>query len=118
MTTALLAMQQARLHWIELDYHIACCDERITAHVRSDTQAKASAQLGDCWGVLPRRNSSGGKTQLGRITKRGDDYLRTLLIQRAKSAVMTAHKRRDNIAQRLVQRLARVGCPPTETFPT
>jgi hypothetical protein len=29
------------------------------------------------------------------ITKRGDDYLRTLLIQGAKSAVMSAHKRDD-----------------------
>ena len=34
-----------------------------------------------------------GKASLGRITKRGDDYLRTLLIQGAKSAVMSAGKR-------------------------
>ena len=58
---------------------------------------------------MPRQNSSGGKTSLGGITKRGDDYLRTLLIQGAKSAVMTAHKRRDRISQWLVQLLARVG---------
>jgi hypothetical protein len=42
-------------------------------------------------------------------TKRGDDYLRTLLIQGAKSAVMTAHKRRDRISQWPVQLVARVG---------
>ena len=47
----------------------------------------------------PRQNSSGGKTNLGRITKRGDTYLRTLLIQGAKSAVMTAHRRQDPISQ-------------------
>ena len=35
--------------------------------------------------------------------------LRTLLIQGAKSAVMTAHKRSDKISQWLVQLLARVG---------
>ena len=32
---------------------------------------------------------------LGGITKRGDDYLRTLLIQGATAAVMTASKRTD-----------------------
>ncbi len=133
---ARLALQEARLHWIELECHIASCDERITAHVRSDAQAKAAAQLsgigpvtasalvatvgdfkqfksgaqfGSWLGLVPRQNSSGGRTVLGRITKRGDDYLRTLLIQGAKSAVMTAHKRSDKVSQWLVQLLARVG---------
>jgi transposase len=133
---ARLALQEARLHWIELECHIASCDKRIAAHVRSDAQAKTAAQLagigpvtasalvatvgdfkqfkngaqfGSWLGLVPRQNSSGGKTQLGRITKRGDDYLRTLLIQGAKSAVMTAHKRSDRISQWLVQLLARVG---------
>ena len=46
---------------------------------------------------------------MGRITKRGDDYLRTLLIQGAKSAVMSAHKRSDRISQWLVQLKERVG---------
>ena len=32
---------------------------------------------------------------LGRITKRGDTYLRTLLIQGAKSAVLSVDKRDD-----------------------
>jgi transposase len=57
----------------------------------------------------PSQNSTGGKARLGRITKRGDDYLRTLLIQGAKSAVMTAHKRSDRISQWLVQLKDRVG---------
>ena len=39
------------------------------------------------------------RTNLGGITKRGDTYLRSLLIQGAKSAVMTAHKRSDPISQ-------------------
>lgn len=133
---ARMAVQRAQLQWVELDGHIAWCDERIAAHARNDEQASAAAQLcgigpvtasalaasvGDfrqfktgaqfgAWlGLVPRQNSSGGKTSLGRITKRGDDYLRTLLIQGAKSAVMTAHKRRDRISQWLVQLTARVG---------
>ena len=35
---------------------------------------------------------------MGGITKRGDTYLRTLLIQGAKSAVMTAHRRQDKLS--------------------
>jgi len=50
-----------------------------------------------------RQNSSGGKTRLGRVTKRGDDHLRTLLIRGAKSAVTTAHKRSGKISQWLAQ---------------
>ena len=133
---ARLALQRAQLQWVELDSHIAWCDERITAHVRSDVQAQAAMQLcgigpvtasalsasvGDfrqfktgaqfgAWlGLVPSQNSSGGKASLGGITKRGDEYLRTLLVQGAKSAVMTAHKRSDRISQWLVQLTARVG---------
>jgi transposase len=60
-------------------------------------------------GIVPRQNPSGGKASLGRITKRGDDYLRTLLIQGAKSAVTSAGKRDDPISRWLVQLTARVG---------
>jgi transposase len=47
--------------------------------------------------LTPRQRSSGGKNNLGGITKRGDTYLRTLLVLGAKSAV-TAHKRHDKIS--------------------
>lgn len=58
---------------------------------------------------MPSQHSSGGIAKLGRITKRGDSYLRTLLIQAAKSAVMTAHKRSDRLACWVQQFKARVG---------
>ncbi len=72
-------------------------------------QFKTGAQFGSWLGLVPTQNSSGGKVSLGCITKRGDNYLRTLLIQGGKSAVMTAHKRQDRISRWLVQLLARVG---------
>lgn len=50
-------------------------------------------------GLTPKQNSSGGKTNLGAITRRGEVYLRTMLIQGAKSAVMTAHTRDDPISK-------------------
>jgi transposase len=59
--------------------------------------------------VVPRQASSGGTIRLGHITKRGDDYLRTLLIQGAKAAVMSAEKRDDPISRWLMQLTARVG---------
>ena len=133
---ARLVLQRAHLHWIDLDLQIKWCDERIQAHVRSDARATKAAQLhgigpigasalvasvadfrqfssakqlGAWLGLVPSQNSTGGKASLGRITKRGDDYLRTLLIQGAKSAVMTAAKRNDRISQWLVQLKERVG---------
>lgn len=42
---ARMALQRAHLQWIETECHIAWCDERITAHVRTDVQAKAATQL-------------------------------------------------------------------------
>ena len=41
-------------------------------------------------GLTPREYSSGGSRKLGRISKRGDVYLRTLLIHGARSALITA----------------------------
>ena len=52
-------------------------------------QFRCAAQFGAWIGLVPRQHSSGGKNNLGGITKRGDTYLRSLLIQGAKSAVMT-----------------------------
>jgi transposase len=39
-------------------------------------------------GLIPRQYSTGGRTTLGRISKRGSRYLRTLLIQAAKIILM------------------------------
>jgi|SRR5262245_3233065 len=42
-------------------------------------------------GLIPRQYSTGGRTSLGRISKRGDKYLRTLFIQAAKVLLMRPH---------------------------
>lgn len=46
-------------------------------------------------GLTPRQHSSAGKTRLGRITKRGDRYLRTLLVHGARSVVARAAGRTE-----------------------
>ena len=70
----------------------------VVATVGDFKQFRNGAQFGAWIGLTPRQRSSGGKNNLGGITKRGDTYLRTLLIQGAKSAVMTAHRRQDKIS--------------------
>jgi len=45
-------------------------------------------------GLTPREHSSGNRRQLGRITKRGDVYLRTLLIHGARSMLVAAKVKR------------------------
>ena len=42
-------------------------------------------------GLVPRQYSTGGKTILGRISKRGSRYLRMLLVQAAKVILMRPH---------------------------
>jgi transposase len=44
-------------------------------------------------GLVPRQHSSGGKPTLLGISKRGDVYLRTLLIHGARSAIVAAQRR-------------------------
>lgn len=46
-------------------------------------------------GLVPRQKSSGGKTKLGAISKRGDTYLRTLLIHGARSVAYRAKTKTD-----------------------
>ena len=41
-------------------------------------------------GITPREHSSGSRRRLGRVTKRGDVYLRTLLIQGARAMLRSA----------------------------
>ena len=60
---------------------------------------KNGRQLGTWLGLVPRQHSSGGKNRLGRITKRGDDYLRTLLVHGARSELMYVHRRDDPKSQ-------------------
>ena len=53
----------------------------VVATVGDFKQFKDGAQFGAWLGLTPRQNSSGGKNNLGSITKRGDMYVRMLLIQ-------------------------------------
>lgn len=59
----------------------------IWAHVGSGSLFKNGRQFAAYFGLVPRQNSSGGKARLGSITKRGDRYIRQLLIHGARSVI-------------------------------
>ena len=108
---------EARAQLEALAARIARCDVEIATHARDDAAARrvrevlgvgvltASAfiatvpdptlfrhgrQLGAWLGLTPRQTSSGGKTRLSDSSGRGDAYLRTLLVQGARSTLQAA----------------------------
>ena len=52
-------------------------------------------QLAAWLGLVPKQHSTGGKSLLLSISKRGDSYLRTLLIHGARAAILAAQRRTD-----------------------
>jgi transposase len=54
-------------------------------------------------------HGSGGKTRLGRITKAGDHYLRSLLVMGARSLLSLAHDKGDRLSRWAMALQERVG---------
>jgi transposase len=70
-----------------------------------DARQFSSARQFAAWlGLVPSQHSSGGKERLGSISKRGDTYLRTLLIHGARAA-LNACKEKTDKRSRWVQQL-------------
>ncbi len=66
-----------------------------------------SQQLAACLGLVPKQHSSGGKPTLLGISKRGDSYLRTLLIHSARAVIRIAARRSDHTGSWLARLLGR-----------
>jgi transposase len=60
-------------------------------------------------GVVPRQHSTGGKNILLGISKRGDRYLRSLLIHGARSVIQQAPRRDDRLSRWILEVCARRG---------
>ena len=60
---------------------------------------KNGRQMSASLGLVPRQDSTGGKTKLLGISKRGNVYLRTLLIQGGRSVVRAAENKTDKYSQ-------------------
>jgi transposase len=127
-------------HLRELESHLAECDRAIAQQARDVPRAVRVARLSGvgaltasavaatvvdpgqfccgrqfaAWlGLTPRQYSTGGRTRLGRITRRGDTYLRGLLVQGARSALQAAlraaPRRRTRLAAWMVATYERIG---------
>ena len=129
-----LALQLPRLR--ELDAELRRLSGRIEALAGTDERVRGlmhrrgvgaliasafCAEIGDphvfkngrqvaAWlGLVPKQRSSGGTTVLLGISKRGNAYLRTLLIHGARAAVRVAPRHPDPISQWILQLKARRG---------
>jgi transposase len=71
----------------------------IVATVGNARDFRSGRQFAAWLGLTPRQHSSGGKTRLGHITKRGDAYLRCLLVQGARSVLHTASRHADRMSR-------------------
>ena len=127
-------------HLRELETQLAACDREIAQQARDDPRAirvarlcgvgaltasavattvvdasqfRCGRQFAAWLGLTPRQYSTGGKTRLGRITRRGDTYLRGLLVQGARSALQAAMRaapeRRTRLAAWMVDTHQRIG---------
>jgi len=67
--------------------------DAICASVSSASDFKNGRQFAAWLGLVPRQRSTGGVTKLGRITKRGDAYLRCVLVQGSRSSLQSAQKK-------------------------
>ena len=113
-------LQRLVVHLRELNHQVQELEAQIDAWHRDDrasqklaripgvgplTASALSASIGDAksfrngrelaaWlGLVPRQHSSGGKPMLLGISKRGDAYLRTLMIHGARSVVRVAERK-------------------------
>ena len=67
----------------------------MVAAVSDITVFKNGRELAAWLGLVPRQHSTGGEITLLGISKRGDSYLRTLLIHGGRTVVRVANKYQD-----------------------
>jgi transposase len=107
-------IDEMRVEWVELDRRIVALDNEFAAHARTDADARRLATIPGigvlnatalvaavgnaqtfargrdlaAWlGLVPRQITTGGKPRLVGITKRGNKYLRKLLVHGARSVM-------------------------------
>lgn len=85
----------------------------IVAAICDGKSFRNGRQLSAWLGLVPRQHSSGEKQRLMGITKRGDPYLRTLLIHGARSAVYRAKSKQDGRSRWIVNKQEKLGTAKT-----
>lgn len=70
----------------------------VLASVGDPKQFKNGRQFAAWLGLTPRQYTTGGTIRLGRITKKGDAYLRTLLIHGPRAVLSTVKDKQDRLS--------------------
>jgi transposase len=81
----------------------------IVATVGNAREFENGRQFAAWLGLVPGQYSTGGRARLGRITKRGDAYLRNLLVQGARSVLHTAASHGDRVSRWALELQGRCG---------
>ena len=81
----------------------------IVATVGNAHEFRNGRQFAAWIGLVPGQYSTGGKTCLGHISKRGDAYLRNLLVQGARSVLNSAASHQDRMSRWILQLQPRRG---------
>lgn len=81
----------------------------IVATVGNAREFKNGRQFAAWIGLVPSQYSTGGKPRLGHISKRGDTYLRNLLVQGARSVLQSAPMHQDRLSRWALELQARRG---------
>lgn len=74
---------------------------------------KNGRQMAAWLGLVPRQHSSGGKTTLGGMSKRGDGYLRMLFIHGARAVVQNCDLKKDSRSRWIQSKKANKGVNKT-----
>lgn len=107
-------LEEMREEWRALDERVRAIDDEFAAHAKGDdlarrlttvpgigpinatalvaavgsgTHFRRGRDLAAWLGLVPRQMSTGGKSKLGGITKRGNKYLRAMLVHGARAAL-------------------------------
>jgi transposase len=67
----------------------------LVATIGDASQFHSGRQLAAWLGLVPKQYSSGGKERLGGISKRGDGYLRRLLVHGARTVLLWSRRRKE-----------------------
>jgi transposase len=81
----------------------------VIAAAGSASEFSNGRQFAAWLGLTPRQHSSGGKDRLFGITKRGNGYLRMLLVHGARSVVQQAVRHTDKLSRWILEVQARRG---------
>jgi len=119
---------------VELDTRVGELDDEVAAIAKSDPMAQRLQQLRGVGpitatalvaavgsaeqfakgrdmavslGLTPKQHSTGGKDRLLGISKRGDPYLRSLLVHGGRSVIRTAKGKEDRLSQWVMSLVAR-----------